>query len=221
MTESDWLAATDPAPMLRFLGPAISERKLRLFAAACCRRVWAALPGEGSRDAVVMAERFADGLLDEVGLSRAHATAEGEINPEAFDKENPAYWATAPAMTSACCGNCVGWSEGFAPAAAGATWGSPDFEAIRRRERAGQACLLRCIAGDPFRQPGAGRSHPSPEAVLVAEGIYNDRAFDRLPVLAEALQRGGCPDSDILAHCRGDGPHARGCWVVDLVLGRE
>ena len=54
----------------------------------------------------------------------------------------------------------------------------------------------------------------------LARAIYADRAFDRLPILADALEDAGCDDADVLAHCRGDGPHVRGCWVVDLVLGK-
>jgi hypothetical protein len=57
--------------------------------------------------------------------------------------------------------------------------------------------------------------------VSLATGIYDERAFDRLPILADALEEAGCDNADVLAHCRGDGPHARGCWVVDGVLGRE
>jgi hypothetical protein len=56
--------------------------------------------------------------------------------------------------------------------------------------------------------------------VSLAQGIYDDRAFDRLPILADALQDAGCEDPDVLGHCRSDGPHVRGCWVVDLVLGK-
>jgi hypothetical protein len=55
----------------------------------------------------------------------------------------------------------------------------------------------------------------------MAEVIYADSAFDRLPVLADALEEAGCTISDILDHCRGPGPHVRGCWVVDLLLGKE
>ena len=54
----------------------------------------------------------------------------------------------------------------------------------------------------------------------LAQAIYDDRAFDRLPVLADALEEAGCHDADILAHCRAPGPHVRGCWVVDLLLGK-
>ena len=57
-------------------------------------------------------------------------------------------------------------------------------------------------------------------AVTLARSIYAERAFDRLPILADALEDAGCDAADLLAHCRGDGPHVRGCWAVDLVLGK-
>jgi hypothetical protein len=53
------------------------------------------------------------------------------------------------------------------------------------------------------------------------EAIYTDRAFDRLPILADALEEAGCTDAAILEHCRGPGPHVRGCWVVDLLLDKS
>ena len=56
--------------------------------------------------------------------------------------------------------------------------------------------------------------------LTLAAGIYADRALDRLPIPADALQDAGCADADILGHCRSDGPHVRGCWAVDLVLGK-
>src|SRR5437762_722095 len=55
----------------------------------------------------------------------------------------------------------------------------------------------------------------------LAQAVYEERAFERLPVLADALEEAGCTDAAILDHCRSPGPHARGCWVVDLLLGRE
>ena len=80
--------------------------------------------------------------------------------------------------------------------------------------------LLRDIVGNPFRPAAFDPSWRISTAVALAEGIYADRAFDRLPILADALEDAGCGHPDVLAHCRGDGPHARGCWVVDLVLGK-
>jgi hypothetical protein len=61
----------------------------------------------------------------------------------------------------------------------------------------------------------------TPTVLALARGIHANCAFDRLPILADALQDAGCDNEDILSHCRGDGPHVRGCWVVDLVLGKE
>src|SRR5262249_25241945 len=55
----------------------------------------------------------------------------------------------------------------------------------------------------------------------IAQAIYDERAFERLPVLADALEDAGCDNADILSHCRSDGPHVRGCWVVDLLLGKS
>lgn len=83
-----------------------------------------------------------------------------------------------------------------------------------------QAALIRCIFGNPFRPITFDPAWRTSDVVALARGIYDDRAFDRMPILADALQDAGCNSDDILAHCRGSGPHARGCWVVDLVLGK-
>ena len=60
----------------------------------------------------------------------------------------------------------------------------------------------------------------TPTVAAIAAGTYQDRAFDRLPVLADALEDAGCDQSELLAHCRSGGPHVLGCWVVDLLLGK-
>jgi hypothetical protein len=80
--------------------------------------------------------------------------------------------------------------------------------------------LLREVLGNPFRPVTVDPAWLTPTVVALAAGIYADRAFDRLPILADALQDAGCDLADIHAHCRGPGPHVRGCWVVDLVLGK-
>jgi hypothetical protein len=81
--------------------------------------------------------------------------------------------------------------------------------------------LLQDIFGNPFRPVTADPEWLTATAVALAQTIYAERAFDRLPILADALEDAGCDNADILAHCRGDGPHVRGCWVVDLILGKE
>jgi hypothetical protein len=81
--------------------------------------------------------------------------------------------------------------------------------------------LVLCIFGNPFR-PASFRSEWRTSTVLgLAESIYAWRAFDRLPILADALEDAGCDDKDMLTHCRTDPEHARGCWVVDLILGKN
>jgi hypothetical protein len=90
-----------------------------------------------------------------------------------------------------------------------------------RSERAAQADLVRDIFGNPFRPVTVNPSWLTSTVVALAQGIYADRAFDRLPILADALQDAGCENEDVLNHCRSAGPHCRGCWVVDLLLGKS
>ena len=92
------------------------------------------------------------------------------------------------------------------------------------RERVAQSLLLRDILGNPFRPviidstwlSWNGRTVPK-----IAQAVYDERAFDHLPILADALDEAGCDNDEILNHCRQPGVHVRGCWVVDLLLGKE
>jgi hypothetical protein len=91
-------------------------------------------------------------------------------------------------------------------------------------ERKVQCALLRDIFGNPFRPAAfnpAWRAWRDGTLTHLAQAIYDDRAFDRLPILADALEEAGCADRGLLDHCRGPGPHVRGCWAVDLVLGKS
>lgn len=83
-----------------------------------------------------------------------------------------------------------------------------------------QAALLRCIFGNPFRPVAVNPEWLALTVQSLAAAIYEERAFDRLPILGDALEDAGCANQDILSHCRGGGEHVRGCWVVDLLLGR-
>jgi hypothetical protein len=80
--------------------------------------------------------------------------------------------------------------------------------------------LLRDIFGNPFRPVAFDPAWRTVTTVALANLIDQDRDFTPMPILADALQDAGCDDADILDHCRGPGPHVRGCWVVDLVLGK-
>jgi hypothetical protein len=81
--------------------------------------------------------------------------------------------------------------------------------------------LLRDIFGNPFRPVVFDPAWLTPTVVALTNGIYSERAFDRMPILADALEEAGCDNAEVLLHCRGDGPHVKGCWVVDAVLGKE
>jgi hypothetical protein len=88
-------------------------------------------------------------------------------------------------------------------------------------EELAQADLVRDIFGNPFRPVAIDPAWRTETVLALARGIYEERAFDRMPILADALQDAGCTNEDVLGHCRGPGPHVRGCWVVDLVLGKS
>src|SRR5262249_39772461 len=95
-------------------------------------------------------------------------------------------------------------------------------EGARRAEAAALARLLRDVVGNPFRPPRVDPAWlAAGVAVPLAEAIYDERAFDRLPILADALGDAGCSDAERLAHLRSRGPHVRGCWAVDLVLSKQ
>src|SRR5207249_5635173 len=101
-----------------------------------------------------------------------------------------------------------------------------EYIAVSKAEGLFQAGCLRDILGPlPFRPlprlAASALAWNDACTVKVARAIYEERAFDRLPILADALEDAGCDNADILAHCRGPGPHVRGCWVVDLLLGKR
>lgn len=81
--------------------------------------------------------------------------------------------------------------------------------------------LLHDIFGNPFRPVALDRTWLTSDVLALAGGIYAERAFDRMPILADALQDAGCTNDDVLTHCRDTQlAHVRGCWVVDLLLGK-
>jgi hypothetical protein len=96
----------------------------------------------------------------------------------------------------------------------------PRHKAAVMAEWAVQASLLRDIFGNPFRRPHFDPTWQTSSVVRLAKAIYEERAFDQLPPLADALEEAGCTNADILAHCRQPGLHFRGCWVMDLILGK-
>jgi hypothetical protein len=221
MTEAEWLAVTDPTPMLDLLRGKTSERKLRLFAVACCRRIWHLLSDERSRKAVEMAEWFADGRIDRGRLVRARDEAREAKQQFVTPTLQVVAWRAATAAQDATrdTGRSAGWN---CMAETSRAVNPQDTNHCDPGELRQQAHILRCIFGNPLRPAileatwlNAGTG------VKMAESIYEEGAFDHLPILADALEEAGCDNADILKHCRSDGPHVRGCWVVDMLLGKE
>lgn len=215
MTEAEWLAASDLHAMLEFARQRgiLSNRKWRLFAVACCQPVSHLMHDARSRNAVIMAERFADGAAtaDELDVAFDEAfDVEMEFRDKVrrgLEREVPEGYAAIAACDSAHPDECA---DGVARCAAKAGG-----------NRATQVDLLKDVFGNPFRPVAADPSWLTSTVVALAEGIYQERAFDRLPILADALQDAGCEQADILDHCRSPGPHVRGCWVIDLLLGKS
>ncbi|HYV39290.1 MAG TPA: hypothetical protein VE988_26615 [Gemmataceae bacterium] len=224
MTEAEWLTCTDPQAMLEFLKGKTSDRKLRLFAVACCRRVWQVLTDERTRTIVDISEKYADGVVSNAQLQQAHndacEAASTAIGPAAL------YAATF-------CGTNLSYNDAglsasncslFAAQSISNTWdASPDAQ-----ERHAQSVLFHDIFGNSFRPVPITRTWQTPLVVALAHAAYEERALPsgvldlaRLAVLADALEEAGCTNPDILNHCRDEGPHVRGCWVVDLLLGKE
>jgi hypothetical protein len=289
MTEQQWLATDDVAAMLTALRPGHGEvglvlpgrlgevayrasaRKLRLFACACCRAAWPLLTDERSRSAVEVAERFADGLATEGERRKAfELSLVGRAAMTTGEPYNDPWVAGDMAVSS------VTVDDPRFP---------PDTPLAREYAKA-FAALLRDVVGNPWRpvtlpvqakcaEGPRCRSHGcpwlTPCVLSVARAAYDLREWDRLPVLADALEDAGCPAEEvcpackgegsvlrpvakrwpfpepekrhvielpkerrstcrnckgtgrvpnpILQHLRGPGPHARGCWCLDALLG--
>ena len=249
MTESEWLKSTDPQAMFEFLrdGGMASERKLRLYLCGGCRRIMHLFYRAESSAAVEVAERFADGHATGEELHWAKHAAEVPtfgfdfdghhrgIYAEDFQRRllhrlvqlgaveasalHGGEWCVNETVTTRL-GAAANLAEYAASASFEATWGVrhlslPDWPA---------RWLFDCVFGNPFRavQPGPAWLAWNDGALRkMAEAIYEERAFDRLPVLADALEDAGCCEQGLLDHLRGGGPHARGCYAIDLLSGKE
>jgi hypothetical protein len=228
MTEAEWLTCGNARAMMTFLGAKPSERKLRLFTCACWRQRWPQPPDPGSAQAVAAAERYADGLCPWEEVAAAHEEAQAR-RLMASRTLSEATWGTDRAAFRAAqdCERAM-WAAETA-----AVWGYT-FAAehvlrlaqqeATKKQRAGFAELVREVFGNPFRIVPVGPAWLTANGGLVrrlAQSIYDERRFGDLGVLADALEEAGCADEQLLSHLRGPGPHARGCWALDLLLGLE
>jgi hypothetical protein len=208
-----------------------SRRKFRLFACACCRRVWGAsriAPEPHLIEAVDLAERFADGLSPDESRRQLVRTLTDEAAGHAGSGGTMMALATLKVGTLSVGRSAVAACSNRVAQQAEAAWvrgvDSPGRraagQAAAQVEYQAQADLFRDIIGNPFRPVTLDPAWRTGTAASLAEGMYESRDFSPMPILADALQDAGCDNEDMLGHCRGDGPHVRGCWVVDLLLGK-
>lgn len=209
MTERQWLSETEYLRgMLEFLENGFFEgriafRQWQLFNCACARRIWARLDDRRGRHVIETAELYVDGQADreEMAAARTAALGTGAASAVALSDETTDYWFDQAVHTAERVASVVG-----------------------NGERSVQCEMLRDIFGNPFRPVAVDPAwlawnHGTVPAI--ARHVYDDRAFHDLPILADALEDAGCTNADLLDHCRGPGPHVRGCWAVDLLLGKS
>ena len=235
MTEAEWHVCTDPTPMVEFLDQRASDRKLLQFGCACCRRVWHLLTDHRSRACIEITERLLDGQAS--GEEEARARKVFDEAALAGETEDYRGLDSHELIRNLVCyvGAHAAWDVSRIAAEGVAHWAArsvahPSDDGFTESWRAAEAAeyivhcdLLRDIFGNPFCPVALDPSWLAWNDGAVrkmAQAIYDERAFDRLPLLADALEDAGCADAAILGHCRG-GEHVRGCWVIDLLLGKE
>jgi hypothetical protein len=231
MTEADWERCTGPQAMLAYLEARrdTDDRKLRLFAVACCRRIRMFLTDERSRTAVAVSERHADRLASEVEVEAALLAArEAAARRQAVrgTRPGPRAWRTQGVAELAAWSACYSLESypDYAGAVARATEQVAELRGLASDAQPGhwQCHLLRHVFGNPFHPvtvESAWLRWNGGCVPKLARGIYAERRFRDLPVLADAAEEAGCDEPDILNHCRAPGAHVRGCWVLDLLLG--
>lgn len=242
MTDGDWQAATYPSELLRAARGRVSHRKLRLLAAACCRRLLDGLDRAGRRR-IDRAEDYADGRVPERHFLAGLGQWVFPARPQTFRGVSQiATWslgwpdAEQPNRDfNEATGELVQrpWQPGeyaehftlrvllHAAHATARRVERDGFRAEMDRESAAQAELVRCIVPNPARPAAFDPGWRTEPAVALARRVYESRDFSLMPILADALDDAGCTDAELLAHGRGPGPHARGCRAVDLVLGLD
>lgn len=230
MTESEWLKCTDPTLMLAFLRGKVSDRKFRLFLVASCRRLFDLFPDLHCREAIKIAERYADCEVSAEKLQFAWRSIRRSSTASRRDFRRTAGKPTALAF--------VLWLANLTvvPEPVHTMWTGQAYWFLTAAERYGLAdrlnanepALLRDIFGNSLCPVCINPTWLTPTVTSLATAAYDERMLPsgeldaaRLAILADALEEVGCENADILTHIRGPGPHVRGCWVVDLLLGKE
>jgi hypothetical protein len=237
MTEEKWFQTNDPVVLLNHLKGSLGSRKLRLFGVACCRTHWHLLTEPASRGAVEWAEQFADGIAS---VDNHHSRLDWESEGAAFGKEEQYESERSADHAEEQAARYYHFDRDASPV------DSPpsnrrrsvtvaflanhlmtvgygyDGRSYRAFTGVLNPFLVRDVFGNPFRPVTFDAAWQTTTAISLAQTMYDSRDFAAMPVLADALENAGCAVPDMLAHCRDPkGVHVRGCWVVDLVLGKS
>jgi hypothetical protein len=224
----DWEKEGNPDPLLNYFSRDIEraardefKRKARLFGCACCRRVRDHFPFEQLHNEIDLAEAFAETRTPIKELRQAQ---EGDGTIEIGITTELVGWLAWNAVSRSLDPDAITAARGAAIYSARAVESAEPREESQReafyRERSVQADLFRDVFGNPVLDLNLDPSWRSTTAVSIARAVYDERRFEDLPILADALEDAGCTSEEIIAHCRSTGPHVRGCWVVDWLIGR-
>jgi hypothetical protein len=221
MTEEEWLACEETEDMRAVLVRLGNNRKLRLFAAACLGECLHLLPGKEGLYVFSLNEENAAVEVDETTWRTARGVCKHQGYSSGSEPERVLYAAVNPDAGWTAVG--VAWhtasllaSAAMAPGGWTPTWSEQRSEHHTHIQRR-QYQFLCDIFGIALRHVSFDRSWHTSDVLAVARGIYQEKAFDRMPILADALQDAGCDNEEVLNHCRQPGVHVRGCWCVDLV----
>jgi hypothetical protein len=224
LTENGWLRGLTPRTAVVLL-PKARARQRRLFACACARLCWDHLTDPAGRRAVEVAEAFCDGRAGKAELRAAAGAAwEAVAVRPALGHPSPAASATGAAMYA--CATQLQWGAGQAVACAvecltsAATTDTAERPAAMKRAHQAVRTLMHDVFGSPFRPVAFDPRWRTEDTLGLARGIYEDRAFERLPLLRDALMNAGGADEAVLTHTRRR-THVRGCWLIDLILDRK
>jgi hypothetical protein len=220
LTEYEWLCCENPHPMMKWLHERgyRQERKFRLFAVACCRRIWSLLADERSRWAVEVSEAYADGSTTASNLAAARYD---DPNGRETDGAGYAAWmAAGPDGYNAAIHTSLAVAAVSGDVGEGGCMSEGLF-AISEESRYRCSLLWEIVGPLPFRELPIEPLWRTQNVIDLARTIYELRSSERMPILADALLDASCTEEEILRHCRSDGPHVRGCWVVDLILGKS
>jgi hypothetical protein len=257
MTENEWLERDEwPERMLLELHKActegqvrISERMLRLFCCACCRRVENVVRDDRVLKAIDVVERHVDGLATDDELQLAGDAIERALE-ESYEEgfritPGDFNWLVVP-IPSLHLIEAAAYAAGRTPGGIlmggwfalamlaamkcrlavthAASEAGKDHQPVTQAVLVRHLCLLRDCLGNPFRPVSLNTAWPAWNDGIIpklAQSIYEELAFERMPILADALEEASCTNPDILNHCRSHEEHVRGCWVVDLILGKK